>query len=206
MHPTVHPEENSVRKISQTAILISIVAMLLAAPALAQKIELAIGAGGYFPVNVSGVGNAAAIEGSAAFRIASVPFLSAYLEVPVVGTLNSNVRRAGLGSSESYSALFVAPGLRLKFWPGFFVSPWVAVGGGLAHYSGSSGLRLLSGTDTTNTGVVDYGGGVDVKIAPYLSVRGEVRDFYSGGLGFNLSTFNERQHNIVATTGLVLRF
>jgi hypothetical protein len=167
---------------------------------------LALGAGGYFPVNLSGVGNAAAIEGNAAFRIASVPFFSAYVEVPVVGTLNSHVTTAGLTSPASYSALFVAPGLRLKFAPGFPVSPWVAVGGGLAHFSGSSRLRLLSGTDTTNTSVFDYGGGLDVKIAPFLSIRGEVRDFYSGGLGFNLATFNERQHNIVATTGLVVRF
>jgi hypothetical protein len=195
-----------VRKTSKTAILLSIVTMLLAVSALAQKIELAAGVGGYFPVNVSGVGNAVAIEGNPAFRIASIPFLSAYVEVPVVGTLNSHVRTAGLTSSASYSALFIAPGLRVKFWPGFFVSPWVAAGGGLAHYSGSSGLRLLGGTDTHNTGVFDYGGGLDVKIAPYLSLRGEVRDFYSGGLGFNLATFNERQHNIVATTGLVLRF
>ncbi|MGZ4822278.1 MAG: hypothetical protein ACXVZM_11795 [Terriglobales bacterium] len=194
------------RQTSKTAILVSILILLVALPALAQKIELALGAGGYFPVNVTGAGNAAAIEGNAAYRIASVPLLSAYVEVPVVGTFNSNVRTFGLTSSASYSALFVAPGLRVKFAPGFFISPWLAVGGGLAHYSGSSGLRLLSGTDTTNTGVFDYGGGLDSKIAPYLSVRGEVRDFYSGGLGFNLANFNQRQHNIVATAGLVLRF
>lgn len=128
------------------------------------------------------------------------------LELPVVGTLNSSVRNFGLTSSASYSALFVAPGLKVKLTPEFFISPWLAVGGGLAHYSANSGLRLLSGVDTTNTGVLDYGGGLDAKIAPFLSVRGEVRDFYSGGLGFSLSTFNQRQHNIVATAGLVLRF
>jgi hypothetical protein len=94
----------------------------------------------------------------------------------------------------------------LKFAPGFPVSPWAAVGGGLAHFSANSGLRLLSGTDTTNTGVFDFGGGLDMKVAPWVSVRGEVRDFYSGGLGFNLSNFNERQHNLVVTGGLVLRF
>ncbi|MBZ5627647.1 MAG: porin family protein [Acidobacteriia bacterium] len=194
------------RKIRQTMVLMCLLTLLLAVPALAQKIELAVGAGGYFPVNLTGVGNAAAIEGSVAYRVASVPLLSAYVEVPVVGTLNSSVTTLGLTSSASYSALFVAPGLRVKFAPGFFVSPWFAAGGGLAHFSANSGLRQLGGSDSTNTNVFDYGGGLDIKIAPYLSVRGEVRDFYSGGLGFSLATFNQRQHNIVTTGGLVFRF
>jgi hypothetical protein len=199
------------RKTGKAIVVIAILIILASLPVAAQKNELAIGAGGYFPVNLTGVGNAAAIEGSYARRIASVPFLSAYIELPVVGTLTSNVSNFGLTSSASYSALFIAPGLRVKFAPGFFVSPWLAVGGGLAHFSGNSGLRLLSGTGTTNTGVVDYGGGLDWKIAPYLSLRGEARDFYSGGLGFNvlgfnLLNFNQNQHNIVITGGLVLRF
>jgi hypothetical protein len=205
-HPTQYQEENSVRKTTKTAVLIAIAVILVGLPALAQKNELAIGAGGYFPVNLTGAGNAAAIEGSFAHRIASVPLFSAYIELPVVGTLNSNVTTSGLVSSASYSALFVTPGLRVKFAPGSFVSPWLAAGGGLAHFSANSGLRLLSGTDTTNTGVFDFGGGLDMKVAPYLSVRGEVRDFYSGGLGFNISNFNQRQHNVVATAGLVFRF
>jgi hypothetical protein len=194
------------RKTGKAIVAIALLVILASLPVLAQKNELAIGAGGYFPVNLTGVGNAAAIEGSFAHRIASVPFLSAYIELPVVGTLTSNVSNFGLTSSASYSALFIAPGLRVKFAPGFFISPWLAAGGGLAHFSGNSGLRLLSGTDTTNTGVFDYGGGLDLKVAPYLSLRGEARDFYSGGLGFDLANFNQRQHNIVVTGGLVLRF
>lgn len=205
-HPTNYREENTVRKTTRTAVLIAIAAILAALPAYAQKNELSIGAGGYFPVNLSGVGNAVAIEGSFARRVASVPLLSVYIELPVVGTLNSSVSNPVLTSSASYSALFVAPGVRVKFAPGFAVSPWLAAGGGLAHFSANSGLRLFSGTDTTNTGVFDFGGGLDAKVAPFFSVRGEVRDFYSGGLGFNLATFNQRQHNIVATAGLVFRF
>ncbi len=187
-------------------LLMFVLAMALVLPLAAQKNELAIGVGGYFPVNLTGVGSAVAVEGSFAHRIASVPFLSAYVELPVVGTLNSSVQTFGLVSSASYSALFVAPGLRVKLAPGFFVSPWLAAGGGLAHFSGNSGLRLLSGTDTNNTGVVDFGGGLDVKVIPHISLRGELRDFYSGGLGFNLLNLDQRQHNIVATAGLVVRF
>jgi hypothetical protein len=201
---------NSVRKTMRTAVLIAIAAILFALPALAQRNELAIGAGGYFPVNLTGADNAAAIEGSFAHRVASVPLLSAYIELPVVATLDTNftvtLGPGGPTFRGGYSALFVTPGLRVKFAPGAPLSPWLAAGGGLAHYSANSALRLISGVDTNNTGVFDFGGGLDMKIAPYLSLRGSARDFYSGGLGFNLANFNQRQHNVVATAGLVLRF
>lgn len=188
-------------------LLLIVAAALVPVPALAQKTELAIGVGGYFPVNLTGVGNAVAIEGTVSHQLLGVPLAAVYLDVPVVGTLNSTARSAGLASSASYSALFVAPGLKLKLAPGFFVSPWLAIGGGLAHFGASSGLAALSGTSgSTNTGVFDVGGGLDVKVAPFVSLRGEVRDFYSGGLGLSLASFNQRQHNIVTTAGLVLRF
>ncbi len=182
-----------------------LVALVCVSPLWAQKTELSLGIGGYFPVNLAGVGNAVAIEGSFARRVAAVPFVAAYLEVPVAGTLSANVRSAGLLSSASYSALFVAPGLRVKFAPGFPISPWLAAGGGLAHFSPSSGLQAV-GASSRNTGVFDIGGGLDVKIAPYLSARGEVRDFYSGAIITSLAGLNNRQHNIVPTVGLVLRF
>ncbi len=186
---------------------IAITTLLLVTPALAQKTELAIGVGGYFPINLTGVGNSAAIEGTFSHQLLGVPLAAVYLDVPVVGSLKSTVRTFGLASTASYSALFVAPGLKLKLAPGFFVSPWMAVGGGLAHFGASSGLAALGGTTgSTNTGVFDVGGGMDVKVAPFVSLRGEVRDFYSGGLGLSLASFNQRQHNIVTTAGLVLRF
>src|SRR5512144_3082672 len=89
----------TMRKTCKTVVVIATLSILVSLPALAQKNALAIGAGGYFPVNLTGVSNAAAIEGSYARRIASVPFLSAYIEVPVVGTLNADVRTFGLTSS-----------------------------------------------------------------------------------------------------------
>jgi hypothetical protein len=53
---------------------------------------------------------------------------------------------------------------------------------------------------------VDFGGGLDWKIAPFISARAEARDFYSGGIGLSLTSLNERQHNLVTTLGLVLKF
>ncbi len=189
-------------RLSKAAILIAVMLVLVTVPSPAQKNELSIGVGGYVPVTLTGVGAAVAIEGSYAHRVASVPFLAAYLEFPVVGTLKSTVTSAGLASSASYSALFFAPGLRLKLAPGFPVSPWLAAGGGLAHFGASAAL----GGGSVNTGVFDYGGGLDLKVAPFLSLRGEVRDFYSGAIAFSLAGFGQRQHNIVGTGGLVLRF
>jgi hypothetical protein len=175
-------------------------------PVTAQKNELSVGVGGYFPVNLTGVGNAVAIEGTFSRRFGSAPLASLYLELPVVATLNSSVRTFGLTSSSSYSSLFLAPGVKLKLAPGFFLSPWLAVGGGLAHFSNNSSLANFTGEGSRNTSVVDFGGGLDWKIAPFLSARGEARDFYSGGLGLSLTSLNERQHNLVTTLGLVLRF
>lgn len=195
------------RTLSKTAVVLVVMTLLGVIPALAQSTELAIGVGGYFPINLTGVGNAVAIEGTFSHRIGGVPLAAVYLDVPVVGTLKSTVTSAGLASSASYSALFLAPGLKLKLAPGFFVSPWIALGGGLAHFGASSGLATLSGTNrSTNTGVFDVGGGLDVKVAPFVSLRGELRDFYSGGIGFSVATFNQRQHNIITTGGVVLRF
>jgi hypothetical protein len=61
-------------------------------------------------------------------------------------------------------------------------------------------------TSATNNGVFDVGGGLDMKVAPFLSLRGEVRDFYSGGLSLLPLSTNDRQHNLFATAGIVVHF
>ena len=184
----------------------AVIMFLLCLPAMAQKYELSVGGGAYFPVNLSGVDNAVAIEGTFSRRLGSVPLAALYVDVPVVGILSTKVRTFGLTSSASYSSLFVAPGVKLKIAPGFRVSPWLAVGGGLAHFSNNSSLANFTGESSRNTGVIDFGGGLDWKLAPFISVRAEARDFYSGGIGLSLTSLNERQHNLVTTLGLALRF
>ena len=188
------------------------VVLILTVAAFAQKAEIALTVGAYHPVNNSfSSGNAFAIEGDIAARLASVPFIALYLEVPVAGTLQDvPVNSASLTSTGSYSSIFVTPGLRLKLAPGFPISPYVAAGGGLAHFSRSASQTPSGSSSSINKGVFDIAGGLDVKIAPFLSLRGEVRDFYSGSPELSLNqvtgTFNQRQHNILGTAGLVLRF
>lgn len=176
--------------------------------AQAQSNEIALTVGGYFPLNSPvPVGHALAIEGNVAHRLVGAPMIAAYLEVPITGTLTSSVTSAGLLSSASYSALFITPGLKLKLGAELPISPYLAAGGGLARYSKSANLAAAAATDTvTNTGVFDVGGGVDMKIAPFLGLRAEVRDFYSGSPALSLSSLKQKQQSLVATAGLVVRF
>jgi len=196
-------------KLTFAAAVILLVALVgSAVNASAQNNEIAISLGGYFPMsNPVSSGNAFAIEGTVAHRIFGVPMVSAYIEVPIVGTFSSSVPSTGLLSSASYSALFIAPGLKIKIGAAFPISPYLAAGGGLARYSKSSNLAAATATGTTtNTGVFDVGGGLDMKIAPFLSLRGEMRDFYSGSPAITLPALQQKQHNLLATGGLVLRF
>ncbi|MGZ4789227.1 MAG: hypothetical protein ACXVZX_11975 [Terriglobales bacterium] len=171
--------------------------------ASAQSNELALTVGGYFPVNSPvGASNAFAVGGNFAHRIASVPLVSAYLEVPVFATFNSTASISeSLSGRPKYSTLFVTPGLKVKIAPEFPISPYLVAGGGVVHFSKSNVVT----DDSTYSGTFDVGGGLDFKIAPFFSARGEVRDFYSGSP--NLVTgFNDREHQLITTLGLVFRF
>jgi hypothetical protein len=176
---------------------------LIAVSAAAQSNEVAITAGGYFALpNPLSTGSALALEGSVAHRIASVPVASLYLELPVAGSFQSSVPAASLGIARNYTSLFVAPGLRLRLAPSFPVTPYLALGGGYARFD----RKLNNGTTSTNNaGVFDIGGGVDVKILPFVSLRGELRDFDSGSIGLQSLVFG-RQHNLFATAGIALKF
>ncbi len=195
---------------------LSVILLVFSVSALAQKFDLALTVGDYHPVNNSfNSGNAFVVEGNIGARVASVPFLARYIEVPVAGTpkevpVNLTLGATGLTSAGSYSTIFVAPGLRLKLAPSAPLSPYVAVGGGLAHFNRSATQTPSGSSTSVNKGVFDIGGGIDMKIAPFLSLRAEVRDFYSGSPELTLNqitgTFNQRQHNILGTAGVVLRF
>lgn len=169
--------------------------------ASAQAHELALTAGGQFPYNNTyDSGSSFAVGASYAGRIIHVPLASLYFEVPVVVGLKSVTH---LPSRSNYSSLFIAPGLKLKLAPEFPVSPYFVGGIGYARFHQDANQAVSA--QSVNTNVFDVGGGLDFKIAPFVSWRGEVRDFYSGLPNFN-SLPSGRQHNVVAQTGIVLRF
>ncbi|PYX40931.1 MAG: hypothetical protein DMG81_04895, partial [Acidobacteria bacterium] len=59
---------------------------------------------------------------------------------------------------------------------------------------------------STTTGVFQMGLGLDVRILRRLSLRGEVRDFWSGSPDITVDTGNSRQHNLFVGGGVVWRF
>lgn len=145
-------------------------------------------------------------EGTLGVRLLDAKAVSLHVELPVAGIPSqkltfANAPNVGLND---FSTLFITPALRLKLLPVAPISPWVSFGGGWARYS-------LSGT-TSSKGAVQYGGGIDFKLAPVIGLRAEVRDFVTGEPNFGLvSVLNGtdsglHHHNILAGGGIVLRF
>ena len=195
-------------------LLLFLLPALAVCSANAQKNEAAFTGGGYFALSSTFSPNSAtALQGSFAHRLFKVPLLGFYAELPVTGSFQSSVPFQNVPVlnllANSYSALFITPGIRVKLAPSFPVSPYVAVGGGYARFN----RHFTNGTTSANsTAALDFGGGLDIKIAPFIGLRGELRDFYTGDPGL-LSTLGpvatllpQKQHNVVATAGIVVRF
>ena len=175
---------------------------LFAAGAHAQSNELGVTIGGYFPINDPLSASAAfAVGGSFAHRIASLPLASAYVEVPAFWTFNSTASAFQLITGKPrYNALFVTPGVKLKLAPEFFLSPYVLVGGGVAHFTARNVTN-----NSSNSATFEVGGGLDMKVAPFISARADIRDFYSGSPDLVLN-LTQRQNQLITSVGLVFRF
>jgi hypothetical protein len=137
-------------------------------------------------------------------------FLSLNLEVPFVVNPDQDLHAAlPKRIPQDYASYFVTPAARLNLFSGQGVSPWVSFGGGFGHFSDSSTLLFGGhnpGQTGTNTGVLQAGLGLDVKIFHRFSLRGEARDFWSGVPQLNVTTDKSRQHNIFAGGGIVWHF
>ena len=110
---------------------------------------------------------------------------------------------------KQYFSLFVTPAARLNVFPDSGLSPWISFGGGFGHFSESSDLVFGGpnpGNTGTNTGVLQAGVGLDVKIVSRFTLRGEARDFWSGVPQLNVDSGKSRQHNIFVGGGVVWHF
>ena len=160
--------------------------------------------------NLMRFGDGLTFEANYARRLMDLGLLSLSFEVPVVFNPDEDLH-AALPSRvpQSYNSIIVTPAARLSAFPDLGVSPWVSLGGGVAHYGKSSTL-LFGGTNTgqsgTNTGVLQIGGGLDVKFFKKFSLRGELRDYWSGTPNLNVSTNKSRQHNLFVGGGIVWHF
>ena len=110
---------------------------------------------------------------------------------------------------QTLKELFVAPAVRANLFPTTAVSPWVSLGVGFGHISESAGLDYggVNPGKATTSAVIEGGLGLDVKVWKKLSMRGEVRDFWSGEPDYPLApTGKSRQHNYFVGGGAFWRF
>lgn len=142
-------------------------------------------------------------------RIVDGKVAALFGEVLFAATPLQDVRSTNTTIPRDYASLFLTPGLKIKFVPGWRVSPYVAAGGGYARFR-ESDFRTNNQPNTgkigTNTGVFNYGGGVDIRLFRYLGLRGEIRDFVSGNPSFNAPFLSNRQHNVLTSGGIVIHF
>jgi len=143
-------------------------------------------------------------EGNIARRVFDTDVLAVALEVPVIYNVDEDVHTHTNPVSPGFHAFFVTPAARLNLFPHTAVSPWVSVGGGFGHFSGSA-VQFQPKTGTT-TGVFQIGGGLDVHLIGRFDLRGEVRDLWSGVPQLHVSTNESRQHNLFVGGGIVWHF
>lgn len=196
--------------------LLLLAAALLAEPARGQNQELTFSLGGIpgQTRNFQGSAGSAQISSDRSFginyghRLLDARIAALYGEIEFVAFPNRDVTSATATVPQSYASLYLAPGLRLKFFPSSRLSPWGAIGGGYALYQQSA--KLSNGQNETdkflNRGVFDYGGGLDFRLFRFLGLRAEVRDFLSGNPDLNAKLNSSTQHNVVTSGGVILRF
>ena len=131
------------------------------------------------------------------------------LEVPFLASPAFEVANSGSLLPKEYASLYLTPGVRVTTRAARPVSIFGAVGAGYARYSESK--THLDGSPNpdqrdTNTGAIQFGGGVDVGALRWLGFRAEVRDVYTGARKFSIATPGARVHNLVGSGGFVLRF
>jgi hypothetical protein len=130
-------------------------------------------------------------------------------EVPVAIYPRMDLNTAYHGIPKDIGALFITPSVRVNIFSEDSVSPWVSVGGGYARFREAPTDNFYGpnlGPTGTNTGVVQFGAGLDVWFWQHWGFRGEARDFYSGAPALNVDTGRSRQHNYYVGAGVMHRF
>jgi len=129
-------------------------------------------------------------------------------EVPAVFNFDQDVHFADNLVPSSYTTYFVTPSLRANAFAGTGISPWVSFGGGLGHFGVADHVEFGGANPGKSnfTGIFQMGFGLDVRIKPTISLRGQVRDFWSGTPDLNVDTGKGHQHNFFVGGGVIWRF
>jgi hypothetical protein len=154
-------------------------------------------------------GHGLSFEANYGRRLMDLGLVGLTAEVPFVVNVKENVHYELNLVPKDYRSFFVTPSLRANLFPDNGLSPWVSVGGGFGYFKESSSLEFFGpnpGKTGTTSGVFQVGAGLDVKLFSHLSVRGQVRDFFSGIPQLNVDTGKSRQHNFFVGGGVVWHF
>jgi hypothetical protein len=210
------PQHSGGEMSSKRLALLVVPVLFLVSGALAQINELSVTAGRTFvstqTVRNTGLPVHFGNEESFAFNYGRLlkthKIFGLYGELPVAIYPRMDVNY-NLGTTpKDTGALFVTPSARLNIFSGEGVTPWVSVGGGYGRFRAAPvtlyGNRNPGGG--TNTGVVQFGAGLDAWIWHTWGARFEARDFYSGVPALNVDTGKSRQHNFYVGAGVVHRF
>ena len=154
-------------------------------------------------------GPGTALQANYGFRLAGGSIAALYAEVHLLASPQRGVTSSNLTLTRDVATLFLTPGLRVKFFPKYFIAPYAVVGGGWSVYEHST--TTLGGAANpaprTSTGsVFNIGGGVDVKVWKFIAGRAEVRSYDSPTPVFNSPFTTDNKRQLVASGGVVLRF
>ena len=165
------------------------------------------------PAAAIDIGKGLTLQATYARRLTPAKGAALYLEIPFVATPSTDVSSSNTTLPRNFANIFITPSLRVALAPGKKVTPWFSAGGGYGRYDESTSLisgAANPGRTGTTTGVLQFGGGVDLQTPIHIllpiGVRLEVRDFYAGKPNYNVATGGTGQHNVVASGGLVLKF
>lgn len=154
-------------------------------------------------------GKGLTFEVNYARRLFGTPVYAVSGEVPAVFNLDEDLNSGGNVVPRDYKQIFVTPAARVNLFPDTAVSPWVSVGGGFGRFSENKNL-IYFGTNpagSSTTGVLQLGLGLDVRVWHRFSIRGQLRDFWSGTPDLPLAaTGKSRQHNFFVGGGVVWHF
>jgi hypothetical protein len=194
-------------------IVVLLTMAILAGNALAQSNEVAGTIGRTFIANQTAggstihFGDGLTFEANYAHRFLNFGVFGVSVEVPFVVDPRNRLQDDVNVVPYAFKSYFVTPAARINLFPSTAFSPWVSVGGGFGYFTPSSTLEFNQTPNpgkSTTTGVFQIGGGLDVRVAGPIKIRGEIRDFYSGEPPLNVSS--GRYSNLYAAAGVVISF
>jgi hypothetical protein len=154
-------------------------------------------------------GKGLTFEVNYARRLLGTPIYAVSGEVPAVFNLDEDLNSGGNVVPRDYKQIFVTPAARVNLFPDTAVSPWVSLGGGFGRFSENKNLIYFgkNPAGSSTTGVLQMGLGLDVRVWHRFSIRGQVRDFWSGTPDLPLAaTGKSRQHNFFVGGGVIWHF